>query len=290
MQPLLIGSASGWGAQIRETEFGPEAFKRFANGRLNGTWDSIIWSKISCAGNTDITTLDAVPFVYDHVDRLSKHTHKAIRHNQFPVVIGGDHACAIGTWSGIISALHAEGQFGLIWIDAHMDSHTLATSPSGAYHGMPIASLLGEGEKEFAELCTSKAKISPEHICLIGIRSYEEGEEALLKKLGVRVYKMDEIAERGFDAVYQEALKIVKTGTKGYGVSIDLDAFDPKDAPGVGSREKGGLRKTEVQPSFKNAISDSALKALEIAEFNPKRDKQDKTAVLIEEILASFFN
>lgn len=284
---VLIGSASGWGAQIRETELGPKALQSFLTNK-NYLWDSIIWPKYSCASYTSFTTVDAIPLVYDHVKRLASHTSKAVQHNKFPIVIGGDHACAIGTWSGVISALQAEGEFGLIWIDAHMDSHTLSTSPSGAYHGMPVASLLGQGEKDCSELLTAKAKVSPKHICLIGIRSYEAGEEDLLKKLGVRIYKMPEIKQRGFNEVYKEAIEIAKNGTKGYGISIDLDAFDPQDAPGVGSREKGGLRKDEVLPSLKNGYKDSKLKALEIAEFNPKRDVNNKTAKLVEDILEAF--
>lgn len=290
LKKVLIGYASGWGAQIRETELGPKALQDFLQNKEEYQWGGIVYPKYSYNNYTVKTPLDAEPLVYDHVKRLAEHTSKAVNHQKFPVVVGGDHASAIGTWSGIISSLQAEGEFGMIWIDAHMDSHTIATSPSGGtYHGMPIAILLGHGKDKFINLASNKIKISPKHICLIGVRSYEKGEEDLLEKLGVRVYKMQEVQERGFDEVYKESLEIVKSGTKGYGVSIDLDAFDPEDAPGVGSRESGGLRKEDVLPSLKNACIDSKLKGLEIAEYNPKRDIKNKTAILVEDIMETFF-
>lgn len=287
MKPILIGAASGWGARIQETELGPQALRKFLDASYQ--WGGVVHASTSYTHCNIKAPADALDIVVDHVHRLAEHAYHVARHQKLPVIVGGDHACAIGTWSGVTAALHAEGKFGLIWIDAHMDSHTLVTSPSGAFHGMPIACLLGEGEEAFTKLMGDKYKISPEHICLIGVRSYETGEEALLEKYGVRVYKMEEVRSRGFDTVYQEALKRVRTGTKGYGVSIDLDAFDPKDAPGVGSREAGGLHREEVLESLKYTASDKAFRALEIAEYNPKRDSNHKTALLVQDILENIF-
>jgi len=200
-------------------------------------------------------------------------------------VIGGDHAVAVGTWAGVTHNLGAKEKFGLIWMDAHMDAHTMKTTPSQAYHGMPLVVLLGHGVSSLLNLLNKGPVLRPEHVCLIGIRSYEDGEAALLNRLGVRIYFMEEVNERGFEVVLQEALQIVKTGTEGFGLSIDLDGFDPQDAPGVGSPELHGLRAQEVLPALSLIQNDATFKALEIVEYNPNRDESGKTLLLMRDLL-----
>ena len=283
---ILIGYASGWGAQIRETELGSNKLKHLLKDKYK--INTIIYPKYSAKQYNISNPIDAFSIIYNHINRLANRVKNVCEHGKFPVIIGGGHTSAMGTWSGVTTALNAEGNFGLIWLDAHMDAHTEDTSPSGAYHGMPVASLLGEGNKKLASFINSKAKISPQHVCLIGVRSYEKGEADLLKKLGVKVYLIDEVKKRGFKKVYKEALKIARNAKKGYGISIDLDAFDPQEAPGVGSREKDGLKKQEVLPVLKEFANDEKLKALEIAEYNPLRDNKNKTALLVNDILDIF--
>jgi arginase len=203
----------------------------------------------------------------------------------FPIIIGGDHSIAIGTWAALVQIYQAKEEFGLIWVDAHMDAHTYETSPSKAYHGMPLAALLGYGEKELTELGGFKPKINPKHLVLIGIRSFEIGEKLLLEKLGVRIIYMDEVKQKGFKDCFAEALRVVTNGTKGFGVSIDMDAFDPAYALGVGSPALGGLMPQEVLMALKQLKNHSALKALEIVEYNPILDIGGKTLQLVYEVV-----
>lgn len=153
-------------------------------------------------------------------------------------VLGGDHTVAIGTWSGIYDALHTKGDIGLIWIDAHMDSHTKQTSQTGRIHGMPLACLLGFGDAKLTSILHQGPKIKPDNLCLIGVRSYEAGEAALLNQLNIRVYYMDEVRQRSFKTVFKEAVQQIKKNTIGFGLSVDIDSIDPKEAPGVGVPEK----------------------------------------------------
>ena len=247
--------------------------------------ESTIYAAKSYVQADNISVKDSKAFLLDHVNRLCNRIKNIVRHGSFPVVIGGDHACAMGTWSGVISEFEAEENFGLIWVDAHMDAHTIETSPSKAYHGMPLAHLLGAGEEEFYEIGSPKRKINPKHLCLIGIRSFEKEEQKLLETLGVRIFYMHEIRKRGFDAVWKEAVEIVNKGTKGFGVSIDLDAFDPSEAPATGSLEKGGLLAGEIMPAFQKISKMNNFRALEIAEFNPTLPGKIKTLDLMESIL-----
>ncbi len=284
----FIGSASGWGAQIRETEKGPDTFQ--TSGVLDTlpfawNWRETYYPLKSAEDLNLPNGAITLPFIEDMCLRVSQSVNQTLNHNQFPIVIGGDHSIAVGTWGGVVSHFDAFQNFGLIWIDAHMDSHTPETSESQAYHGMPLAALLGYGASALVNISSKMPIYRPEHVCLIGVRSYEEGEADLLNRLGVRVYKMDEVQKRGFQDVLKEALALVNKGTEGFGVTIDLDAFDPTDAPGVGSPEPNGLSVKEVLPALSLIKKDPSFKALEIVEFNPNFDKNNKTLHLMRDLL-----
>jgi arginase len=219
--------------------------------------------------------------------RLAALTQQCITDKKFFSVIGGDHSSGIGTWSGVAHALRKTGDIGLIWIDAHLDSHTPETTPSGNIHGMPVAVLLGQGDSQLTHLSDKDPKIKPENLCIIGPRSYESGEWGLIKKLNVKVFYMPEVIERGFEAVFKDAVERVSKNTVGYGISLDLDALDPADVPGVGSPEKNGLGieivcKVLHQHWIKKT---HPFYGLEIAEFNPHLDSDNKTEKLILKLL-----
>lgn len=206
-----------------------------------------------------------------------------IQEKHFFINFGGDHSCAIGTWSGA-SASQSE-PMGLIWIDAHMDSHTLETSETGNIHGMPLACLLGYGDIRLTNLLNKNPKILPENLCLIGIRSYEKGESQLLESLNVKIFYMDEIKSRGLDAVMKEAIQIVTRHTQSYGVTIDIDSVDPEDAPGTGVAEADGIKGVDLCHALTLLSDDPRLMGFEIAEFDPTRDKDEKTEKLIAEMI-----
>ena len=183
----------------------------------------------------------------------------ARRRGHLPCVIGGDHSCAGGTWTGVARAMHEKGggALGLVWIDAHMDSHTPATSHTGRLHGMPLAWLLGQDDDPLYGLGAGVLK--PQHVCLVGVRSYEPEEDERLRRLGVRVVFMDEVRARGIDAVLDEALDIATAGTSGFGVSIDLDVVTPEDAPNVGTPVAGGVTSEELTRALEEIPGRPAL-------------------------------
>lgn len=285
---VFIGSASGWGAQVRETEKGPQVFQNsdfLASFPFSWTWKETLFPLKTAEEITLPPGPLTLPYIEDICLRIAHSVEETLKMQECPIVIGGDHVVAVGTWAGVTHSLEAKEKFGLIWVDAHMDAHTMETTPSQAYHGMPLAVLLGHGEPSLVNLLDKGPALRPEHVCLIGVRSYEEGEANLLKRLGVRIFFMDEVEERGFEAVFKEALAIVKTNTNGYGLSIDLDAFDPEEAPGVGTPAPQGLKQKDVLPALIQVKNDPALKAFEIVEYNPDRDKSDKTLYLMRDIL-----
>lgn len=206
------------------------------------------------------------------------------------LVLGGDHSIAMGTWAGAAQALRPRGPLGLVWIDAHMDAHTPATTPSGNWHGMPVAHLLGECEPEMADMavCTGAAPaLRPQHVCLVGPRSFEPQEAARLSRLGVRVIDHVEIQRIGLATAIETATAIASTGTAGFGVSLDLDVIDPTQAPGVGTAEPGGVDAIELTRALRGLAEQPGFVGLEIVEFNPALDVEGRTARVALDLVAS---
>src|ERR1700675_3393504 len=193
----IVGAASGRGAKDRGCEAGPEALRRsdLATRLWRGGLDPI-WEATIAAEPIE----DDIAAVRNLCAPLSERVRTIIARGAVPFVLGGDHSCAIGTWSGVAAALRPRGPLGLIWIDAHMDAHTPTTTPSGALHGMPLACLPGHGEPSLAALRAAHP-LAREHVCVVGVRSFEPGEAEFLSGLGVRVFPMDEIDQRGLGEV-----------------------------------------------------------------------------------------
>lgn len=270
----VIAASFGIGAQILGCEEGAKVAAKHLSERfdLDKSLIDLAIKEVPALGN------ERLPHITKYMGELAKEVQST---NDFPLIIGGDHAIAIGSWSGVISKLKAHQEFGLLWVDAHMDANTFETSPSKAYHGMPLAHLLGYGELELINISDDKVKLNPKHVVLFGIRSYEEGEYELLKSLGVRVFFADEIKKRGQGECLREAFEILKSAPKGYGITIDLDFFDPEYAPAVGSPEPHGFDPLAFAANMKMHL-DNSLKAMEIVEFNPSRDKNNQTLLVIE--------
>jgi arginase len=216
-------------------------------------------------------------------EKLATHVKSCVEKKERFCVIGGDHSAAIGTWSG--ASVGLEKALGLIWIDAHKDAHTFETSPSGNIHGMPVASLLGHGHPRLTQILTHHPKLLSENICLIGVRSYEEGEHKLLQDLNVKIYEMDEVQHRGISTILLEARDHVTKHTTAYGITCDLDAIDPKDIPGVSTPEPNGLNAAELLEAFSHLYPDPRQIGFEIMEFNPSQDKNHKTEQFIVDLL-----
>jgi arginase len=205
----------------------------------------------------------------------------------FPIVIGGDHSLAAGSVAA--TALHARRRqrpIGLLWIDAHADMNTPATTLSGNVHGMPLAALLGENPRELAMIGGEEPKVRAEHTVLVGIRNLDEREKDEVRAAGVHIFTMKDIDRRGTAAVMEEAIALASHDTAGIHVSFDLDVCDPAIAPGVGTPVRGGLNYREAHMAME-LLADARLLALDLVEVNPVFDVQNMTAVLAAELAAS---
>src|SRR5262245_50286060 len=178
----IVGAASGRGARNSGCEAGPEALRRsILSTRLWRAGLNPVWDSIFCAASG----MDNTEAVRSLCSRVAERVCGIAAGGAFPLVLGGDHSCAIGTWSGVASAIRPRGRLGLIWVDAHMDAHTPATSPSAALHGMPLGCLLGHGEPSLVALMESQP-LAAESGCGVGVRGLGAGQEGLLYAWGRR--------------------------------------------------------------------------------------------------------
>lgn len=291
----FIGLASGWGASIMGTADGPVALWKSTSQDSGKTFPQHFKATDTfCDFHENLRPVDSYQGLCG--DSLEKRRTEVIKacqkasnlvksvfeKNEFPFVIGGDHSLAAGTWHGIKAGLKAQNRstdFGLIWIDAHLDAHTALSSPSNAPHGMPVAGLLGAEKNIFSHL--EGVVIKPNRVFYIAARSFEPEEIAFLEKKGVKIYFMEDVQKESFESIFQSIIKNFHTENISYGISFDIDAFDPIEAPGTGAPAAGGLLANEVLPAIKNICQDEKCLAFEILEYNPHLDYNDKTKNLM---------
>jgi arginase len=216
---------------------------------------------------------------------------KTLEQGMIPLVLGGDHSIAAGTVSGVAEFYRRQEQrIGLIWIDAHSDINTPATSPSGNVHGMPLAAILGLWQDDLSRIYDFSPKVQPENTVIIGVRDIDQAEKDNIRSVGVsEVYTMRDIDERGMRTVMEEALRTAGRGTAGYHVSLDMDWIDPEDAPGVGTPVRGGATYREAHLAMEIIADHGRMTSFEIVEVNPVIDEHNQTAMLAVELAMSAF-
>lgn len=283
----LLGYASGVAANNIDCALGPW-YLYYHQSLFSKISNKIAWGDIYQA--TSIARgLSVMPVVHNLSLKLAQAVVDITDKQQRFCVLGGDHSSALGTWSGFAFAKRKFGDIGLIWIDAHMDSHTPYTSETQNIHGMPLAHLLGHGDNQLMNLLENQPALKPENICLIGVRSYESGEAKLLESIGVKIFFIDEVNKLGVARVLREAYSFVSKNTCAVGISLDLDSVDPLDAPGVGCPAPNGINGVELVNALRSEIRDKNIMATEIVEYNPIKDIDKKTAKLAIELFDAIY-
>ncbi|HKP84468.1 MAG TPA: arginase [Blastocatellia bacterium] len=290
----IIGVPMDLGAGRRGVDMGPSAI------RIAGLNQALAWLgyEVTDAGNVHVHPPEAVtqtdmrarylPEIAAAAEELAVIVEAALEEGALPIILGGDHSIAIGSVAGVASFYRKRQQrIGIIWLDAHADSNTPDTSPSGNIHGMPLAALLGYGAKELTGVGGFAPKVLPEHTAIIGARSIDPGERELLRSLGVRVFTMTELDERGMAEVIEEAIQIASLNTAGIHVTMDLDFIDPFYAPGVGTPERGGATYRESHFAMEKVSDSGLVLSVELTEVNPLYDTANQTAQLAVEMILS---
>jgi arginase len=255
---------------------------------LNDYNDLIIGSPESVAKMEDNPKY--LPEMLAACDAMSETVRRIFEAGDFPVILGGDHSIAMGTFSGISSFFRDAGkEIGLVWFDAHADMNTPETSPSGNLHGMPLAALLGHGEERLVNLNGFAPKIKPEYLAHVGARDLDLGEKRLIRELGVReqFFTMSDIDKRGMTECVKDAIKIASRAKDGFAVTFDVDVIDPRFAPGSGTLVRGGITYREAHLALEIIAEHGGMRSFEIVEVNPTLDTANVTVELAGELILS---
>ncbi|AIE58687.1 arginase [Bacillus methanolicus] len=288
----IIGMPMDLGQMRRGVDMGPSAM-RYAgiNERLRNLKYEIEDLGDIPIGRPEVvnrsdTNLRNLELVAEKNEKLAAQVDEVVKSGAFPLVLGGDHSIAIGTLAGV--AKHYKN-LGVIWYDAHGDLNTAETSPSGNIHGMPLAVSIGLGHPMLTEIGGYSPKVKPENIVIIGARSLDEGERALIKENGIKVFTMHEIDRLGMSKVMEETIKYLKDKTDGVHLSLDLDGLDPSDAPGVGTPVNGGISYRESHLAMEMLAEAQLITSAEFVEVNPILDDKNKTATVAVALMGSLF-
>ena len=290
----LIGVPMDLGASRRGVDMGPSAMRLSSLAPMLERLGLVVHDTGNIAvpdrtaiGGTLAERLDAIRVV---CAELAERTAQAVRSGARPLVIGGDHSLAAGSVAGTATALAERGeQVGLIWLDAHADLNTPESSLTGNVHGMPVAHLLGMGDLRMARLSSVFPAVQAEHLVYVGLRDLDAAEQAAITSRGLHAYTMRDIDERGLRAVMEDAVEIATRGTGGVHVSCDADWIDPAEAPGVGTPVRGGATLREAHLAMEIIHDSGALVAMDLVEINPMLDRQNHTAELAADLIASAF-
>jgi arginase len=293
----IIGVPLDLGGNRRGVDMGPSAF------RIAGLGDRIAALGYSIADKGDLPA--PIPETQELRDERKKYIRDiakvcqklyqtalaSLDEEAMPLVLGGDHSLAAGSVAAAAEwAKKAKGlPLGLIWVDAHGDMNTPATSTSGNVHGMPLAALLGPEPAELSRIGTFVPKVLPAHTVLIGVRNLDDREKVLVRDSHVHVFTMKDIDRQGIASIVEQAVNLAGNGTAGIHVSFDMDVCDPMVAPGVGTPVKGGLDYREAHMVMEIVADSGLLTSLDLVEVNPTLDVQNTTAQLGTELALSAF-
>ena len=288
----MIGAPVDLGQQRRGVDMGPSAMRiaRLAErlemlGHTVKDFGNIPAADMSTAAIGD-KRARYLGDVVKQCELIAQKVASCVSQKAFPLVLGGDQSVSIGTLAGLA---RPRDRRGLIWFDAHGDFNTPKTTPSGNIHGMALAAILGYGPKQLAELGGVSPKAVEKNTVLVGGRSFDRLEARLISRSKVTVFTMREIYEWGMKEVIKRALKVAGAGTDGLHLSFDIDAIDPREAPGTGTSVKGGLTYREAHLAMELLSDSGKITSAEMVEVNPILDTANHTAELAVEMLLSLF-
>lgn len=295
----LIGAPADVGASMRGAAMGPEAL------RVAGLAAALadMGLRVEDVGNLmgPVNPMDPAPtgHGYRHLAQVlqwnqlvAQATEAALGRGHVPVLLGGDHSLAVGSIAAVARhCQHTGKHLRVLWLDAHADFNTPTTTPSGNLHGMPAAILCGQGPAELLDLsrCHGRAALQPEQLVMLGVRSVDVHERARVHDMGIEVYDMRFIDERGMRATMEQALMGVHPDTHHLHLSFDVDGLDPQLAPGVGTPVPGGLTYREAQLCMEMVADTGALASLDLVELNPAQDHCNQSATLVVDLVQSLF-
>jgi arginase len=286
----VIGATLDLGAGRRGVDMGPSAI-RYAG--LDQQLAEKLGVSVSDVGNVISPVVETTAMgderarylepILDLCDRLAGLVAGAAGRGAMPLVLGGDHSCALGS---LVGMAQARGTGGVVWVDAHGDLNTPETSPTGNVHGMVLAAALGHAGDAFRRDGWPMPAVEPGKLALVGVRSLDDGERELLGRLDAKVFTMSEVDRIGVEPCMREALAHA-AGASFLHVSLDMDVVDPDYAPGVGTPVRGGLSYREAHLAMETVAEFGLIDSMDVVEVNPILDRENATGQLAVELVAS---
>jgi len=291
----VIGVPLDLGGNRRGVDMGPSAFRIAGLGERIAALGYTVFDKGDLAApipETQELRDERKKYIRDIAkvcQKLYQTTLAALEEGAMPIVLGGDHSLAAGSVAAAADWARNGRNLpvGLLWVDAHGDMNTPATSLSGNVHGMPLAALLGPEPGELAKIGTVSPKVLPAHTVIIGVRNLDEREKVAVRDSRVHVFTMKDIDRQGIASIVEQAVNLAGNGTAGVHVSFDMDVCDPLIAPGVGTPVKGGLDYREAHMVMEMVADSGLLTSFDLVEVNPTLDLRNMTAQLGTELALS---
>jgi arginase len=207
-----------------------------------------------------------------------------------PVFLGGDHALSMGTISAVARRCAEQGRdLAVLWLDAHADFNTPASTPSGNMHGMSVAFITGE--TSLAALLGDRPAVPVpyENVHLFGLRSVDHEERRRIADAGFNAVDMRMIDENGVSVLVGRLIQDVAARGAHLHVSLDVDFLDPACAPGVGTTVAGGATEREAHLIMEMLHDSGLVRSLDVVELNPFLDERGRSARLLADLVASLF-
>jgi arginase len=289
---ILIGVPVDSGAGQAGCIMGPDAFRTAGLARVLQSLGHSVEDRGTIAPDAvtlpegALSTTKAPAQMVGWTRALIRAAHAAATEG-FPIFLGGDHSLAAGSVTGVAQAAAEAGQpLFVLWLDAHPDIHTPLTTTSGNLHGTPVGYFTGlDG---FApHFPAVPAPVPHDNICMIGIRSVDPEENALLSASSIDVHDMRSLDENGVVAPLRDFLSRVAAAGGRLHVSLDVDFLDPGIAPGVGTTVPGGATFREAHLIMEMLAESDLVTSLDMVELNPFLDERGRTALLMVDLAAS---
>ncbi|MBR4178911.1 MAG: arginase [Bacilli bacterium] len=269
MKTKLIGFPIKDGCHVEGSDKGIDIIKKHVN------IDKIITIE---PNNLDIDTV----IINDL--KLAKEVDKTQKDGYLPITIGGDHSLAIGSISGSSTN---NGNLGVIWFDTHPDMNTNLTTVTYNIHGYPLAALMGFGLDSLVNLYEKKTKIDYKNVVLFGINDIDPPEQELIDRCNIKTFTLDYINKNGIDKSIKEAIDYLNERVNKIHFSFDIDSINTTECPGVNvpNRWGRGFKKKDAIKAFEEFITKLNIVSMDIVEFNPLEDKDNKSLNIVLEAI-----
>jgi len=293
----LLGAPVEVGASQRGTLMGPAAM------RTAGLAALLEDLGFAVEDHGDLAPLDGHPVtdtppenakhyrdIQKWIQALSARAYALARSGALPIFIGGDHSLSMGSVNGVARHWQEQGrELFVLWLDAHADYNTPATTITGNMHGMSAAFLCGEPGLDGLLGAEPRASITPAHLDLFGIRSIDRLEKELVRERKIAVADMRQIDEFGVSVLIRRVIDRVRAARGVLHVSFDVDFLDPAAAPGVGTMVPGGATYREAHLIMELLHDSGLMCSLDVVELNPFLDERGRTARVMVELVGSLF-